>query len=71
MGTAVLRNRVRRRLRTILRRIGTDVGQGWDVLLVARPPAAAATQAELEVILVNVMRSAGLLAEREGTTKRD
>lgn len=70
MGTAVVRNRVRRRLRTILRRLGADVGPGWDVLLVARPPAATVSQTELEAVLTNLMRGAGMLGEREGTTKR-
>jgi ribonuclease P protein component len=62
LGSAVVRNRQRRRLRTILRGIALDVIGGWDVLLVLRPAAAAATQAELEPAVVGLMRGAGLLA---------
>src|ERR687896_299606 len=47
LGSAVQRNRVRRRLRSLLReRIGR-IGPGWDLLLIARPDAGGATQAEL------------------------
>ena len=47
LGGAVQRNRVRRRLRSLLReRIGR-IGPGWDILLIARPAAGDASQAEL------------------------
>ena len=47
LGGAVQRNRVRRRLRSVLReRIGR-MGPGWDILLIARPPAGDASQAQL------------------------
>jgi ribonuclease P protein component len=60
LGTAVVRNRVRRRLRTVLRVIDGQVERGWDVLLVARPPAAAASQAELAAALTGVLKGARL-----------
>ena len=47
IGGAVQRNQVRRRLRSLLReRIGR-IGPGWDLLLIARPAAGDASQAEL------------------------
>ena len=47
LGGAVRRNRVRRRLRALIRdRIGA-IGLGWDLLLIARPAAGDASQAEL------------------------
>ena len=47
LGGAVQRNRVRRRLRSLLReRIGR-IGPGWDLLLIARPAADDASQAML------------------------
>jgi ribonuclease P protein component len=61
VGNAVVRNTVRRRLRTILRRLAGQVEPGWDILLVARPAAAQASQAELDGALVRLMSSAGLL----------
>ena len=62
LGSAVVRNRQRRRLRTILRRIAPDLVAGWDVLLVLRPAAANASQAELEPAVGGLMRAAGLVA---------
>ena len=43
LGGAVQRNRVRRRLRELVReRLGV-IGAGWDLLIIARPEAAAAS----------------------------
>jgi len=68
VGNAVVRNTVRRRLRTILRRLGAQTEPGWDILLVARPAAAQASHAELDQALVRLMGSAGLLrADTTGT----
>lgn len=64
LGTAVVRNRQRRRLRSILRELTRDVRPGFDVLLVLRPAAANSAQAELQSALASLMRSAGLVAER-------
>jgi ribonuclease P protein component len=69
VGPAVVRNRVRRRLRTILRRIGPGVAPGWDVLLVARPAAATLAQRDLEAVLMRLMTSAGLLSAEATTTR--
>lgn len=68
VGSAVARNTVRRRLRTILRRLEGQVEPSWDILLVARPLAAQASQADLEGALARMMASAGLLrTETTGT----
>jgi ribonuclease P protein component len=61
VGTAVVRNRIRRRLRTILRQLQAEVRPGWDILIVTRPAAAEATQADLGTALTRLMASAGLL----------
>jgi len=66
IGSAVVRNRVRRRLRTILRRLEGQVEPGWDILFVARQPAAEASQTELDRALTRLMGMAGILA-RETT----
>ena len=47
LGKAVVRNRVRRRLREIYRLSQPELKQGYDVVLVARGRAAAASYAEL------------------------
>lgn len=64
IGSAVLRNRIRRRLRTVLRELGAQVEPGWDVLIISRPAAASATQAELRLALERLLRATGLM---EGT----
>jgi ribonuclease P protein component len=56
LGGAVQRNRVRRRLRALLRERADDLGVGWDLLLIARPGAAQASHAELREALANVLR---------------
>ncbi|MFQ6121843.1 MAG: ribonuclease P protein component [Dehalococcoidales bacterium] len=46
VGKAVVRNRVKRLLREILRL--TPLQPGWDIIFIARPPAASADYANLE-----------------------
>ncbi|HUH16786.1 MAG TPA: ribonuclease P protein component [Methylomirabilota bacterium] len=47
LGGAVQRNRVRRRLRALVRERMGGIGPGWDLLLLARPGTGEATYAEL------------------------
>jgi ribonuclease P protein component len=58
LGGAVVRNRVRRRIREILRATRQGGVQGWDILVVARPASTAASfdelRAALERLLVSV-----------------
>ena len=56
VGTAVVRNRVRRRLREILR--ATPVGgSGRDILVVCRPAAATAGYDELRDVIGRLLRT--------------
>ena len=48
LGNAVIRNRVRRRLRGILQRNGDSLSAGFWMVLVARKAAAHATSNQLE-----------------------
>ena len=61
VGKAVVRNRVKRLLREILRQ--TPVKTGWDMVFIARIPAARGKYAELERSVGNLLRRAGLTAE--------
>ena len=55
LGGAVQRNRVRRRLRELVRERRDAIGAGWDLLLIARPEAAKASHAELRVALGSLL----------------
>lgn len=62
VGGAVVRNRVKRRLREILRHIGLQ--SGWDIVLIARPAAAKADYMVLKNSVYALLTQAELL-ERE------
>jgi ribonuclease P protein component len=65
VGKAVVRNRIKRRLREILRQM--DLPPGWDIIVVARNPAASAHYTNLGRSVGNLLARAGLLAgENEG-----
>jgi ribonuclease P protein component len=68
LGSAVVRNRVRRRLRAALRALDGGIARGWDLLIVARPAAAAATLAELKGALERLFRSSGIMEGAESAT---
>ena len=55
LGGAVRRNRVRRRLREILRQQPDDRSLGWDILIVARPAAVEASFEELRSALERLL----------------
>jgi len=59
VGKAVARNRVKRRLREILR--SAPVEPGWDIIFIARPKAAGAGFASLEKSVQGLLSRAGLL----------
>jgi ribonuclease P protein component len=60
LGGAVQRNRVRRRLRELVRERHGGIGPGWDLLLIARPEAALASHAELRVALGSLLERSGI-----------
>jgi ribonuclease P protein component len=64
LGGAVDRNRVRRRVRAILRSLAARTEPGWDVLVVCRPAAVAASHRELAEALEGVLTRAGVVKER-------
>ena len=61
VGSAVVRNAVRRRLRVLLRDLDPRIERGYDILLVARPAAASMKQSELGSALRQLLRAARLL----------
>ncbi len=60
VGNAVVRNRVKRRLREILRR--TTLRPGWDIIFIVRTGAARASYVDLEKAARGLLSRARLLA---------
>lgn len=61
VGSAVQRNRVKRRLREAIRRRLWKTQPGWDMIVTARPEAASADYAALADALYDVLSRARLL----------
>ena len=64
LGGAVIRNRVRRRLREELRAMASSFQPGWDILIIGRPAVVVSDQAALIEALRRVLRSGGVLGGR-------
>ena len=64
VGNAVVRNRVKRRLREHLRQ--RILPENWDIVVAARPAAAGATYRELGQAMDELLSRAGLLAAPMG-----
>jgi ribonuclease P protein component len=65
VGKAVVRNRIKRRLREIMRQL--PLPGGWDIVLIARAPAAQADFKSLTGCVYGLLDRAGLyLGEYEG-----
>jgi ribonuclease P protein component len=61
LGGAVERNRVRRRMRELVRARYGEMGAGWDLLVIMKPEARSATFAELGTALESALARSGLL----------
>lgn len=61
VGSAVTRNRVKRRLREAIRRRLWKTQPGWDMILLARPEAAQVEYAALADEVYDLLRRARLL----------
>lgn len=61
VGKAVIRNRVRRRLREVYRRHQEKIRQGCDLILLARKKATEASYRELEEEFLNLAEKAGAI----------
>ncbi len=57
LGGAVVRNRIKRRVRDILRRNRTEIPSGWDIVIHPKSKVARAAFAPLEAELVRLLRS--------------
>jgi ribonuclease P protein component len=57
LGGAVVRNRIRRRLREILRRHRQEISSGWDIILHPRASVATSEFRALTEELLGLLRS--------------
>ena len=57
VGGAVVRNRIRRRIRDILRRSKTEIPSGWDMVIHPKRSVAEEPFAPLQVELVRLLRN--------------
>ncbi|HME87756.1 MAG TPA: ribonuclease P protein component [Chthoniobacterales bacterium] len=62
LGPAVVRNRVRRRLREIVRKHQHEIADGIWIVTIARASAARATYQQLEVAWLRLAKRASILA---------
>jgi len=60
MGTAVRRNRAKRRLREAFRPLMPDLPGGWDLVVVARPALLEADWPALQAAARHLVKRAGL-----------
>jgi len=67
LGGAVVRNRVRRRLREALRVMAPSFQPGWDVLIIARPALVEADHEALVGGLRRLLERAGVLGGQQAT----
>ena len=58
LGGAVVRNRMRRRIREILRRNSLEIPSGWDLVIHPRRSVAQAAFAPLEAELLRLVHTA-------------
>ena len=62
VGASVVRNRVKRLFREILRRV--PLQSGWDIIFIARSPAAQAGYAEFNKSVTDLLLRSGLLMRK-------
>lgn len=61
LGTAVQRNRVKRRMREVARLRFNHIKSGFDLVFIARPPASQANYKQIERFLEDLLMQADLL----------
>ena len=60
LGSAVIRNLTKRRLREAIRQVYPQVRSGYDVIVIARAPVIEASVAQVATALGEVLRRAGI-----------
>lgn len=71
IGNAVVRNRIKRRLRESMRLRMDQVEVGWDLVFIARQPIRNATYQEIDAACARLLRRAHLLTVSKASTQRN
>ncbi len=66
LGGAVHRNRAKRRLREVLRRLAPTAQPGWDIVVVARSAAETVGLGDLGGAIARLLVRGGVIPEGEG-----
>ncbi len=66
IGSAVRRNRVKRRMREAVRLMQPQIAPGWDMVFIARSPITQADYHEIAAACARLLRRAQLLTTAEG-----
>ena len=63
LGKAVVRNRLRRRIRETCRRslVAAGTSQGWDLIIIPRPVVASADWGQIHATIMRLLVSAGVI----------
>jgi ribonuclease P protein component len=68
VGSAVARNRAKRRMREALRKYLPQIAPGWDIILIARSPLIDAEWTHLCKSIAGLLKRAGILGlSNDGT----
>ena len=65
MGHAVIRNRIRRRLKEAFRLLDVRLNRGYDLIILPRQPICDATFAEIETQMRYCLRKHGILSKSQ------
>jgi ribonuclease P protein component len=64
VGSAVIRNVVKRRIKSCLDNRYEQIFPGWDLLFIARQPATAASYKEIDAAILYLLEQANLIRDR-------
>lgn len=67
IGKAVVRNKIKRRLREATRLRMDQIQPGWDIVFIARKPICQASYQEIDAACARLLRRASLLSEVDGS----
>src|SRR3990172_6102568 len=65
LGSAVVRNRLKRLIKEAFRRRGTAIIEGYDLIVIARQPAKGKSFQAIEKAFIDVLKKAGLITEED------